>query len=115
MKSLVKQYSILSKRLNEKVDRTCDKPSYRKFTKEIRSVIGNGLITCGEVKVNNYPPRGEPVDGSCFFCKFYVQPLNKANKPYDACCFNNKLNFKKDMSKECSLYGIDEHPERKLK
>lgn len=61
------------------------------------------------------PKPKKPVDGSCFFCKFYVQPLNKANKPYDACCFNNKLNFKKDMSKECSLYGIDEHPERKLK
>ena len=61
------------------------------------------------------PKPKKPVDGSCFFCKFYVQPLNKANKPYDACCFNNKLNFKKNMSKECSLYGIDEHPERKLK
>ena len=58
MKRLVKQYSILSRRLNERVNRTCDKPSYRKFTKEIRSVIGNGLITCGEVKVNSYPPRG---------------------------------------------------------
>ena len=46
---------------------------------------------------------------------FFWLTFYKANKPYDACCFNNKLNFKKDMSKECSLYGIDEHPERKLK
>ena len=89
MKSLVKQYSILSKRLNEKVDRTCDKPSYRKFTKEIRSVIGNGLITCGEVKVNNYPPRGEP--GSEAYAQYLEMKLMERN--YHGCfVFNADTN-----------------------
>ena len=54
------------------------------------------------------PKPKKPVDGSCFFCKFYVQPSNKANKPYDACCFGSKLEFKKDMSKECGLRVEDE-------
>ena len=89
MKSLVKQYSILSKRLNEKVDRTCDKPSYRKFTKEIRSVIGNGLITCGEVKVNNYPPRGEP--GSEAYAQYLEMKLMERNY-YGCFVFNADTN-----------------------
>ena len=55
MSNLAKQCNILSKRLNEKTERKCDKPSYRKFTEELRSVIGNGLITCGEVKMGNHP------------------------------------------------------------
>ena len=90
MKSLAKQYSILSKRLNERVDRTCDKPSYRKFTEEIRSVIGNGLITCGEVKVNSYPPMGEP--GSEAYAQYQMEMKLMERNYYGCFVFNADTN-----------------------
>lgn len=66
MSNLVKQYNILSKHLNERVERECKlQPGHRKLTKEIRSIIGNGLITCGEVKMDNYPPMERNYCG-CF-------------------------------------------------
>lgn len=90
MRSLVKQYSILSKRLNERVDRTCDKPSYRKFTEEIRSVIGNGLITCGEVKVNSHPPRGEL--GSEDYARYQMEMKLMERNYYGCFVFNADTN-----------------------
>ena len=89
MKSLVKQYSILSKRLNERVNRTCGKPSYRKLTKEIQSVIGNGLITCGEVKVNSYPSRGK--SGSEAYAQYLEMELMERNY-YGCFVFNADTN-----------------------
>ena len=90
MRSLVKQYSILSKRLNERVNRTCDKPSYRKFTEEIRSVIGNGLITCGEVKVNSHPPRGEL--GSEDYARYQMEMKLMERNYYGCFVFNADTN-----------------------
>ena len=61
------------------------------------------------------PKPKKPVEGSCYFCKFYVQPLNKANNRYDACCFGYKLNFKKSMTNECSLRIEDPYRNKEQK
>lgn len=90
MKNLTKQYNVLSKRLNEMTRRKCDKPSYRKFTEEIRSIIGNGLITCGEVKMGNHPPSADP--GSEAYAQYQME-MKLMERNYCGCfVFNADTN-----------------------
>lgn len=91
MRNLVKQYNVLSKRLNERVERECRmQPGYRKFTEEIRSIIGNGLITCGEVKMGNHPPSADP--GSEAYAEYQMQ-MKLMERNYCGCfVFNADTN-----------------------
>lgn len=91
MRNLVKQYSILSKRLNEMVERECRlQPGHRKLTEEIRSIIGNGLITCGEVKMGSHPLIADP--GSKDYARYQMEMKLMERNYYGCFVFNADTN-----------------------